>query len=72
MSYLLELRQTDGNVAQRIDDKDTLWLVVEAMLDGDCPVECLITKLNDNTESRTVGEEDYWKGKEEVKNGIVI
>ena len=57
MSYLLELRQTDGNVAQKIDDKDTLWLVVEAMLDGDCPVECLISKLNDNTE---MTEEDYW------------
>lgn len=59
MSYLLELRQTDGNVAQRIDDKDTLWLVVEAMLDGDCPVECLITKLNDKCES-VLTEEDYW------------
>ena len=57
MSYLLELRQTDGNVAQKIDDKDTLWLVVEAMLDGDCPVECLISKLNDNT---ALTEEDYW------------
>ena len=71
MSYLLELRHTDGNVAQRIDDKDTLWLVVEAMLDGDCPVECLITKLNDKCES-VLTEEDYWKGKEEVKNGIII
>ena len=61
MSYLLELRQTDGNVAQKIDDKDTLWLVVEAMLDGDCPVECLISKLNDNTEDNTaLTEEDYW------------
>ena len=57
MSYLLELRQSDGNVAQRIDDKETLWLVVEAMLDGDCPVECLITKLNDKS---VLTEDDYW------------
>lgn len=62
MSYLLELRQTDGNVAQRIDDKDTLWLVVEAMLDGDCPVECLISKLTDETEENNLTEEDYWNG----------
>lgn len=59
MSYLLELRQADGNIAQEIKDKDTLWLVVEAMLDGDCPVECLITKLNDKCES-VLTEDDYW------------
>ena len=53
MSYLLELRQSDWKIEQEIEDKDTLWLVVEAMLDGVCPVECLISKLT---------EEDYWNG----------
>ena len=57
MSYLLELRQGSRDVVQEIEDKDTLWLVVEAMLDGDCPVECLITKLNDKS---VLTEDDYW------------
>lgn len=71
MSYLLELRQTSGSVAQEIEDKETLWLVIEAMLDGDCPVECLVSKLNDNTEN-ALTEEDYWNGKGEVENGIIV
>lgn len=72
MSYLLELRQADGNIAQEIKDKDTLWLVVEAMLDGDCPVECLISNLKNKDDFYGLTEEDYWKGKEEERNGIVI
>lgn len=71
MSYLLELRQTSGNVAQEIEDKETLWLVIEAMLDGDCPVECLVSKLNDNAK-KTLTEEDYWNGKGEMKDGIIV
>lgn len=64
MAYLLELRQVDGNVAQEIEDKDTLWIILEAMLDGDCPVECLISKINNNA----LSEEDIWNGKGECRH----
>lgn len=62
MSYLLELRQSDWKIEQEIEDKDTLWLVVEAMLDGVCPVECLISKLTKETEENNLTEDDYWNG----------
>lgn len=42
--YLLELMSDGMTVYQTVKDKDTLWLVTEAMLDGDMDVEIRISR----------------------------
>ena len=63
MSYLLELRQGDAKVAQEINDKDTLWIILEAMLDGESiDVECLVSKIH------SITDEKVWDGKWESRH----
>ena len=41
--YLLEMLSDGQTVYQTINDKDTLWIVVEAMLEGKMDVEVRIS-----------------------------
>lgn len=51
--------QSDGNtVYQKIEDKDTLWLVADAMLDGPMEMSITIDKIG----------KDDWYGKGESRH----
>lgn len=67
MSYLLEMRQCEHVVAQEIKDEDTLWIIIAAMLNGECPVECVVSRLKDETEPSS---DDEWCGKGESRHDV--
>lgn len=62
--YLMEMRQGDDSVAQDFGDMETMLLVLQAMLDGECPVECLISKLRPEAANEDWEDEVWFSGKE--------
>ena len=58
MTYTLDLYKGNGLIPLIIEDKDTLWLIIEAMLDNG--VECTVMK-------REKTEDEVWNGKGEMK-----
>lgn len=62
MTYTLTMFKNNGCVSVNIEDKDTLWLIMEAMLDN--RVECSVIK-------RTLTDEEIWEGKGESRRDIV-
>lgn len=58
MTYCLDLYKGNGLIPLTIEDKDTLWLIIEAMLDNG--VECTVMK-------REQTEDEVWNGKGEMK-----
>lgn len=55
--------ESDGNVVyQKIKDKDTLWIVVEAMLDGDVEMTVSITRIKDTWYGKGEEKHEYTMG----------
>lgn len=67
MKYLLEMHQGIDKVAQDFDDQETMMLVVQAMLEGGCEVECRIMRIKEENEISSA-EEDEWEGKGESRH----
>ena len=58
MTYTLNLYKSGGLIPLTIEDKDTLWLIIEAMIDNG--VDCTVRK-------RKQTEDEVWNGKGEMK-----